>query len=214
MINNKGAIFIFFIIIISVVLVWVGYSTLGNPEVPEYSSQKEGDAWETFEDKDLGIELQYPPNWKVSKSDEDNLVVINIYPGNKTEEPIGIFDNRTHVSIYPKGVADPNIIGASSEVDLNLSIQSVGTEYSLENGDWWARLIRPSSTPKEWSDKGFVWAGRLVDGLSFKCIRDEEEVSVDECDETSGDIFYRSGTPSSIYDETLEKILSSIQISE
>lgn len=212
--KNKGSVFIFLIIIVSAILVWVGFSSLGKPEVPEYSSQKSGDAWDVYENKEIGIRLEYPPNWRVFESDEDGLPVVNFYPGNEIESAIGIFDNRTHLSIYPKGVKDLNVIGESFETNFGATFASVDTEYSLKDGDWWARSLKPTSAPADsWGEMGFVWVGRLVDDQSFECFRDEEQVEVDECNTVDGDVFYRLGTPSKVYDETLSKMLSSIEIS-
>lgn len=209
-INQRGNIFIFVIVIISALFVWVGFSSLDRPELPGYSSQNNGDDWEIYENKDLGFRLQYPPNWNISESRENGIDTVNFYPGS-TVDRVDVNDNQFHFSVYTNNIDDFSISGPSFETNFGENLNSTDTEYSLRNGDWWARSL-------EWvsgDHSGIIWMSRAVDSLDYICIDEtDNEVDVDQCNEASGDELYRVGFVDDSKDSTLSKILSSFEILE
>lgn len=207
--NNKGSIVIVVIVIISVVCIWVGFKTLGNPTVPEYSSQQAGDAWDTYTIKDSDITFSYPPNWDVYEYDTDTGTIISVYPGNESEEVPDPNGNSVHISFYPNSIEDFAIPGPSYETNIGSNLSSVDREYTTESGDWWGRSM-------EWThddNQGVVWIGRQIDSLEYICVDTEgNAISLNDCDVSEGNTVVRTGTVSTDMDESIEKIIDSLVI--
>src|SRR5215208_2560642 len=67
---NKASIFYYvsgitLLVVIGLAVIWIPLAT-----VTASAGQEEEGKWLTYENKDLGFSIQYPPNWKVEEGED------------------------------------------------------------------------------------------------------------------------------------------------
>jgi len=174
----------------------------GNPAGTSPAPGVDTGGWSTRTLQGYGVALAYPASdWSV---DMDTSFAqspkLNVYlkpPGVPVDMPLDHFANITHFSIYPRGIPTEGLFGETRPLDIPspFPVSAESRLYVLEDGTPYAAYVKPSRTPREWNDSGFIWMRVRVPDLQTRCIRDGNTVSEAECDPlTRDDQILRTGS--------------------
>lgn len=157
--------------------------------------------WETFENKEYGFKLRYPSGWDTAFDPDDPLAPkFSFYvdrAGVSQNAPFDHFANVDHVSIYPQGIPTEGVMGETEKVSpgLNSNLSDSSRAYVLEDETPFALYLQFEDVSSSWNESGFTWVRLNVENLKEKCMRDGEEISMEECVLLGGDDeIVRTGT--------------------
>ena len=155
------------------------------------------DSWQTYRNDVYHFVVKYPGEWEVAESDDSIVPMITVMkPGEKgvQDQPLDHFENRTHVSVYPRGIPTEGIFAQRKETNVDFAYQTEqANDLTLKSGEIWATEARFSAWPESWGPSGFIWGRGKIDGLAVDCIRGENSLSDKDCDPLFGDVLVRDG---------------------
>jgi hypothetical protein len=191
-----------------------------DKDVPAGNIQEsEQQSWQTYVNDEYNFSIDFPRGWHLYEDFDTASPIINFYvsrPG--VEAPLDHFSRTAHVSIYPNGIPTDGIIGDRVEIsesqDLISENVSNFTNYTLNDGRVWARMITFEDHPESWKDWGFVWARTEVKNYQERCFSGEQEVSEFECNVFMGDEIRRFGEVNEDMTQTQLKMLNSFKFLE
>jgi hypothetical protein len=217
------------IIIVLLTIVLVGTEAPQPPSVaeetatttaPEHSEDvPDTSTWVTYQSDEYDFALEHPQNWVVAVGSRALDPMVTIYQpplAEGVEAPLTHFDEATHVSIYPHGIATEGIFGRTSQTAVSVSPElSRGLDHILENDQPWATQLAFSDPPASWGPSGFVWARVRVTDLETLCTRANREIEMSECDPlVMEDKIRRTGTIDEDARRTVETILSTFRFTD
>lgn len=218
-INNRKYAIVVPLIVLSVILVIVGWKFIPNESADKgviTKSVEESD-WNTYTSKEYSFEISFPRDWRVHEEFKNTSPIINIYkPEFDKKPPFDHFSDVNSISIFPRGVDTEVLIGETaqfeSEVVMNESVDVDGiTDYILESGVVWARYITFNSVPENWRPWGSVWSRSRIKGLEFSCDSGGEIIPIENCNPFGGDVFVRTGSLDPAIIEIQKEILESFK---
>ena len=175
--------------------------------------------WEVYKNSEYGFKLKYPYDWNMMENLDDPIgPAISFYikpAGVPVSDFLDHFANINHVSVYPDGIPTEGVVGETEEVSLtfNSSLSDSSKLYLLEDENPFAAYLQFKNSPEAWKDPGFAWARLQVDNLEEKCLRDSQEISMDQCDPfANDDMIVRKGSVDKDIWEKQKAIIRSIKI--
>lgn len=213
---NKRKLLYFLIIVITIVIVFVGFKKDINNSIGKgsISISEERPTWNLYKNEVYNFEISYPSDWELNEEFEESSPTINIYiPNGEVEPPFDHFAEINNVSIFPKGLQTEAVIGQYKKSDLDVGFEyNSATDYLLEDGKVWATYINPDNLNDPWKSWGFIWARNIINDIEYKCISNETEISLDYCNPFEGDEFIRVGNVDQDIRETQEEIIKSFKL--
>ncbi|NCS99027.1 hypothetical protein GW764_02455 [Candidatus Parcubacteria bacterium] len=216
--SNKKILKYFVIFLVGALLIFIGYQNLKeiNKKTGEIKISEENPSWNTYTNYEYGFEIDFPADWKIYEDFENVSPIINIYiPNNNLKPPFDNFADVNNVSIFPRGLQSEIIIGQfeESEIDVDFEYDEM-INYLLEDNTVWATYIKPEDLGDPWESWGFIWTKTRINNIEYKCLENEVEVSLDECNPFEGDEFVRTGQVDSEIREIQEEIVKSFKVIE
>ena len=182
-----------------------------NVEVIDTSS------WHIYTNDTYQFTIAYPEPWAVDVSDDQLTPSITVYkPGEPGElGTLDHFANRTHVSIYPRGLPIEGVIGEQRPSSVTLAYQTnQAIDFVLTEHNPWATYITFVVTPDRWGPSGYIWASNRVTNLFTVCSRGGQTIPRTECDPLFGDTMTREGEVSEEDRQLIEVILGTFRFLE
>lgn len=212
--DTAWLLFIFFI----VVSIWWLASLKPLPEEVGRQQTAAVADHSTYYNDEYGVYVELPTTWTVVENDDPLSPSITFYNRSqgslehslKPEE-----ENRTFLSLYPKGVPMKPIFGEVERAPLLVPYQTAeSVSYRLKDGSMWALKLIPAATPDSWGPRGFMWFQSEIEGNVSWCEREGEQIPDELCDPLFGDIVKRDGGVSLEDREVLEEIVQSIRLTD
>jgi hypothetical protein len=198
--KEQGVSVILIVIIVSVILVLLGFVLIKDEEeiTPSNEFSPEEVVWQTYQNRDYGYELTYPSDWNIYESKRGEFPAVNVYKtsalNNDLNLPFDQFENFNHVSIYPEGVPQEAVLERSVDSDVSVTEEfSEKKDYLLENGDVWATRIKFLEPDENWREWGFIWSSLEINEIEYICVSDGLRIRFEECDPTRGDRIFPKG---------------------
>lgn len=197
----KKKIFIF--IILAIFIIFLSFIIVKNRDERDSKDKIIGNfqsienvEWLTYEDEKFNFKIQYPSNWQIFKQYDQSPPVISFYPNQKDKEPPFAFydDTMTIVSVYPQG-SDTEALSGKNEIGQTKIINetNINEDYLLQSGDIWATFVNFQKPPDDWTEWGFIWSSVEIKDVSYGCERNNEKITIKECNPFTGDQITRSG---------------------
>ncbi|PHN02803.1 hypothetical protein [Flavilitoribacter nigricans] len=176
--------------------------TLSETEIT--ASEEVGDLdFRTFANQEYSFSTEIPEAWTESTNQlGEGLPVINFVPQSKAAEtdlPISMqtATSLSHIDVHPKGHDSGYPIGKNHRLALyegTVPASSIWDHersrvYVLGNGEVWAYLLYPKSTPTGWEEDGFIFAQIAIENFSSECFDDitNQSKSMEKCKPLEGD---------------------------
>jgi hypothetical protein len=211
------------VIIVLLLIIVAGYFVFrdgGILRAPSNDTENGEDitlTWNAHTNNQYGFEIRYPEGWRVYTGTlPGNTPIINIYKIGETENPpFSHHSQVTNVSIFPHGVPTEGVVGQTvrTTVDMNMEVER-GFDYILGDGERWATYMTFAIPPESWEPWGFAWARTLIVDGGELCLRNGEEVPLQNCDlgiESEGTTLVRTGSINTEDRRIQEQILSTLR---
>jgi hypothetical protein len=159
--------------------------------------------------------MKYPSDWEVREVNENFFVGVNFYKKSQTglRFPLTHHSDATQVSVFPRGIPTEGVSGENRDSTFALPVQAEkNKEFFLSDGTVWARYFAGFKTrPSSWDEFGFIWTGLRIEDGKTTCLRNNQEVSQDQCNSLGGDQIIRFGKVNSEDKAVEEKMLRSFR---
>ena len=205
------------LIILSISLYLVFNLIFNDTETVGQIKESEKSEWKIYTNDEYGFQLDFPKNWTIYESFEDEKLEISFYKDQFYNDfPLDYFSNTTHFSIYPNGIAQSGVIGIQKESleinsKINESVNNVNN-FVLEGSDQsWVTFINFENPPENWKSWGFVLMRNKIGNYEEKCFNGEQEVTIYECNPFEGDNIKRFGEINNDDLDTQLKILETFR---
>ena len=207
----------FFSIVLAVgIICWLAWMQPPKSDV-SVAQVAEANPWQSYTSKRYSVSFEHPASWRVLESRDPLEPMITVFDPSEGQvpEPLALdAENRSHVSLYPRGLPTKDIFGVQRSSNLTLPYRAqANSEYVLANGSIWARRISFVSIPFSWGPQGFVWAQNRIDGSVAWCERESQKIDDRLCDPLFGDRYIRDGGVSEQKQAILDRIIGSITFS-
>lgn len=220
--KQSGNGLIWLIVVVSILLIWVGATTLGSPKVPGAKVEEkvvEVDSGEevstpslnSYVNNNFNFSLDLPVGWEAKELDIEDVPVIHFTKTLDDVSGIGLYDNVSRVSVYPEGIPDRVVVfgGFERESVISSPFGANVTSNIDDNDQWFVEWIEPQEPPESWSAKGFILLNAEIKDQELECRRDGEVISLDDCDTLGDDVLMPIGEISQGDIDDLEYILNS-----
>ena len=124
-------------------------------------------------------------------SDDAVIPMMSFYkPGEAgiAEQPLDNFQDRTHVSVYPRGLPTEDVFAKRTDSKVRMKHQTIqANDLLLQTGQAWGSEFTFTVLPDAWGPSGFVWARNKLNTLLITCKHGREVLSEKDCDPLFGD---------------------------
>jgi hypothetical protein len=206
-----------------VVLFLIGKSAPQPLYIPEPSSEEvietevvtnPREGWRVYENEVYGFRIEFPQGWIVAtgtlRTGDPVITISQAVSTSSIDTVFGIEDVATHVSIYPRGVTESDIINKTKASEVVITVpQASASDYILKSGKPWATKGTFDEYPDSWSETGFIFARTVIEEEVLEYMRGDVQIAEVEFDPLRGDVLERSGFLDSKIRETQEEILRS-----
>lgn len=211
-------------LIVLVFVVWL--LSLQNPDpLPQFQQRDYipqeiiEEKWATYISEEYDFTIKLPKDWEVADSGDSITPMISVLkPGEQGTlgSPIDIFENRTHVSIYPRGLPMDGQFAQRRPSAVKMQYQTKeANDLILRSGQVWASEFSFPVVPHSWGPFGFIWAHNKLTALVITCIQEDgEELPEKDCDPFFGDEMVYTAEIDIEDRATIEAILRSFEFAE
>ena len=160
-------------------------------------------AFKPFANQDYSFSTEIPEAWtEVTNHLKEGQPVINFVSQNKAatvDLPISMqtTTSLSHIDVHPKGHDSGYPIGRNHRLFVyegsvpasEMWDDQRSRVYVLGNGEVWAYLLYPKSTPVGWEKEGFIFAQIAIENFSSECFDDitNQRKSMESCKPLEGD---------------------------
>lgn len=198
-------------------------------EVDPSAAEELGElVFKPFSNQEYNFSTEIPEEWvEATNQLEAGLPVINFVPQSKagsTELPISMqtTTSLSHIDVHPKGHKSGYPIGKNHRLAIyegtvpasSMWDHERSRVYVLGNGEVWAYLLYPKSTPAGWEEEGFIFAQIAIENFSSECFDDitNQRKSMDSCKPLEGDEVLYYGRVNAEEQQYVKHALQSLEL--